>query len=265
MSAGPYDQTGPATTPGTQEASTTDVAKEEAASVAQDAKEGTRQVAETAKNEAQHVAGETQQQIKDLYRQLRSEITSQSSDQQKRASGGLRTLAEDLDGMAQHSDSGIGGDLAQQLSGRTREIADWLENREPGDVLDEVKRYARQRPGAFLAGAAVLGLVAGRLTRGVVAEKQDESAQASPQGQVPHARAVGTDAAGQPLAPAPGTGALPGAGTMPATAAVPPQPATQPHGTPGTVPTTGTPGAVPPPGGPGTPPAHPTTGGELSS
>ena len=38
--------------------------------------------------------------------------------------------------------------------------------------LDEVKRYARRRPGTFLAGAAVLGLVAGRLTRGVVAEKQ---------------------------------------------------------------------------------------------
>lgn len=106
---------------------------------------------------------------------MRSELSSQGSDQQSRAAGGLRTLADDLGGMADHADSGVGGDLARQAAQRTRTAADWLEAREPGDVVAELTSYARRRPGAFLAGAAVLGLVAGRLTRGVVAEKQDDT------------------------------------------------------------------------------------------
>ena len=39
----------------------------------------------------------------------------------------------------------------------------------PADLLDEVKRFARRRPVAFLALAAAAGVVAGRVTRGAVA------------------------------------------------------------------------------------------------
>ena len=45
--------------------------------------------------------------------------------------------------------------------------ASWLEQREPADLLDEVRNFARRRPGTFLIGAAVAGLAAGRLTRGL--------------------------------------------------------------------------------------------------
>ena len=51
----------------------------------------------------------------------------------------------------------------------TGEVSHWLDNHEPSDLLDEVKRFARRRPGAFLALAAAAGVVAGRLTRGAVA------------------------------------------------------------------------------------------------
>ena len=66
--------------------------------------------------------------------------------------------------------SGIASDLARQASTRTRDAATWMENREPGEVVEEVKRFARRRPGAFLAAAAVVGLVAGRVTRGIADE-----------------------------------------------------------------------------------------------
>ena len=45
----------------------------------------------------------------------------------------------------------------------------WLDNHEPSDLLDEVKRFARRRPATFLALAAAAGVVAGRVTRGAVA------------------------------------------------------------------------------------------------
>ena len=42
-----------------------------------------------------------------------------------------------------------------------------LQNREPAELLDEVRSFARRKPGLFLLGAAAAGVVAGRLTRGV--------------------------------------------------------------------------------------------------
>ena len=158
MSAGPYDQTSPATTPGTQEASTTDVAKQEAASVASDAKEGTQQVAETAKGEAQAVAAEAQQTAKDLYHQLMSELTGQGSQQQSRAAQGLQTLADDLGQMAGSAQSGVAGDIARQVSEQARSAAQWLEGREPGDVVDEVRRFARRRAGFFFKQKTAYGM-----------------------------------------------------------------------------------------------------------
>ena len=46
---------------------------------------------------------------------------------------------------------GMATDLAQQASERTNAVASWLEEREPGHVVDEITRFARQRPGTFLA------------------------------------------------------------------------------------------------------------------
>ena len=63
-------------------------------------------------------------------------------------------------------------DLAQEAARCVGEIAHWLDNHEPADVLNEVKRFARRRPVAFLALAAAAGVVAGRVTRGAVAEHQ---------------------------------------------------------------------------------------------
>ena len=53
--------------------------------------------------------------------------------------------------------------------------------------MEEVRRFARRRPGAFLAGSLVAGVVAGRLTRGAKAaqDSTESSAQtgaASPSG-----------------------------------------------------------------------------------
>jgi hypothetical protein len=53
-------------------------------------------------------------------------------------------------------------------------VADALENRQPSELLDEVRRFARQRPGVFLLSAAAVGFIGGRLTRGIAAEAHDD-------------------------------------------------------------------------------------------
>ncbi|MEV4537503.1 hypothetical protein AB0J82_27370 [Asanoa sp. NPDC049518] len=154
--------------------STTDKAKTEAKEVSRTAVAAGGDVAQTAKDQGRQVAHETARQARDLYGTTRTQLRDQASAQQKRAAGGIRSISDEIRSMAeQGGQSGPASDLARQASGRIADVADWIEAREPGQVVDEVKRFARRRPGAFLAGAAILGVLAGRLTRGVVADARD--------------------------------------------------------------------------------------------
>jgi hypothetical protein len=63
-----------------------------------------------------------------------------------------------------------------QASSRSGDLADWLQRHEPADLLDEVTRFARRRPGLFLVIAGAAGLVAGRLARGLAAGNDDDQA-----------------------------------------------------------------------------------------
>ena len=77
--------------------------------------------------------------------------------------------------MSQHSDqSGVATELARQGAGRTHDLATWLEDREPHEVLQELQTFARRRPGRFLLAAAGAGLLAGRLTRGIKDSATDD-------------------------------------------------------------------------------------------
>lgn len=188
------------------EGSTRDVAKDEARSVAQDAAQSGRATAETAKQQAGQVAGEASAQARQLLDQAREEITGQGAAQKERATSGLRSLADELNGMVQGGGTqpeGLAGDLARQASERVRSAADWLETHEPGDVLQEVRRFARQRPGAFLLSAAAVGFLGGRLTRGLADEAKDYA----------DAEQNGGSATGRHAAPAPAAPLSAGHGT----------------------------------------------------
>ena len=67
----------------------------------------------------------------------------------------------------QGGQSGVATEVARQAAQRAHGLADHLDRHEPAELLDQVRAYARRRPVAFLAGAAVLGVLAGRMTRGL--------------------------------------------------------------------------------------------------
>lgn len=176
---------------------TRDVAKDEAKGVAQDAMQSGKQTAETAKEQAGEVASEAATQAKQLLSQARDELTTHGSAQKERATGGLRSLADELSGMIEGrgTQSGLAADLARQASDRARTAADWLESREPADVLDDVRSFARRRPGAFLLGAAVVGFFGGRMTRSLTEEARDQSSSGS-SGTYPATGGVGSGLTG---------------------------------------------------------------------
>jgi hypothetical protein len=142
------------------------VAKDQAGQVGQTAAQAGGQVAQTTKEQAQNVVGEARQQARDLVGEARTQVRDQAGTQKGRAVDGLRTLGYELDQMAQQGgQSGLATEVARQAAQRAHGLAEHLDRYEPADLLDQVRSYARRRPVVFLAGAAVLGVLAGRLTR----------------------------------------------------------------------------------------------------
>jgi hypothetical protein len=148
---------------------TTQVARDEAADVGRTAADAGRQVAGTAAEQAANVAQEVKTQARDLVGEARGQVQGQARAGQQKAADGIRALSQELREMADNSgQSGTVSEVARQVADRADGLAGWLGEREPGDLLDEVRSFARRRPGAFLLGAAIAGVVVGRLTRGAV-------------------------------------------------------------------------------------------------
>ena len=180
---------GPVSTPGSRLPSSTEgdstpaVATEQARQVGQDALAGGQQVAGVAADQAKSVAAEAGAQARNLLDEARSQLTDQAATQQNNLASWLQSIVAELDQMADRThgaQSGAATSLVRQVSERARGAASWLQDHEPSDLLAETSRFARQRPGLFLALAAAGGLLAGRLTRGLTAD----NSQSGPSGRL---------------------------------------------------------------------------------
>jgi hypothetical protein len=259
QTSGPAPVTGTGTPTG---APTQQVARDEAAEVGRTTAEAGRQVAETAREQAGQVAGEARRQARDLIGEARGQVTEQARNGQQKAAEGLRALADELRQMADRSDQhGPASDLAREAADKAADVAEWLSRREPGDLIEEVRGFARRRPGPFLLGAAFAGVLAGRLTRGVVdANRQDDAALPAPRTAYDRTYPAGRPTP-MPYDPPPGA-ALPSQGPLgtPGSGMAPPGPYTGPPPGPGQMPAGPPPVGPPPPaypGGPGSGPLPP--------
>ena len=150
--------------------STKDVAKGEAGAVRDTAVGAGKNVASTARDEAANVVAEAGTQAKSLLGTVTDEVRSQGRTQQSRLAEAVHSVAQELGSMGAKSEqSGPVADLAQQASRKAGEVGHWLENKEPSEVLDDVRSFARRRPAMFLGLCALAGVVVGRLGRGAVA------------------------------------------------------------------------------------------------
>ncbi|WP_104162380.1 hypothetical protein [Cryobacterium sp. N22] len=197
-------------------------AKERAAEVKDTSVAAGQHVAGVATDELHKVGSESKRQAKDLYRQTQSELADQAAAQQKRVASGLRTLGDEFGSMAESSENqGVASDLAHQAATRAAGVADWLDQRDPGGLLDEVKGFARRRPGTFIAIAAVAGVLAGRLTRSVIADNKESSDTGAQSGTSTPTGAASQTGAGMPtgVSTSPGVSTPPRAGTAAGTGA----------------------------------------------
>lgn len=171
-------------------------AKDQAASVAGDTKQAAGEVLSTGKEEAANVVNEAKVQVKDLLHQSRGQLTEQAHAQKTNAAQGVRAFSDDLTSLAKGEGGAdnMAANVVSQISSRVQGVATWLEDREPAELLDDVKNFARRRPGAFIAIAAATGLVAGRLVRALTSEAKDEkeAATTGPEFPAPRSASYGT-------------------------------------------------------------------------
>ena len=162
--------------------STTVSTPTDATDVKDTAKAEAGRVVDTAKAEAGSVASEAKSQARTLYAQTKGELRDQAGKQQQRVAQGLRSAGDELNSLASGTPSpnaGIATDLVRQASTRVNGMASWLENRDPESLLNEVKYFARRRPGMFMGIALVAGVVAGRLTRALAEGSADRKADSA--------------------------------------------------------------------------------------
>jgi len=148
--------------------------------LAHEGQQSAAKVAQSAKQEASMVAEQAKDKAGNLLEELGSDVREQASAQQSKVASNLREISEEFRNMLDNSSaSGTASNLVDQAAHHSGKIADWLEGREPGDLVDELKGFARRRPGAFLGLALGAGLLAGRITRNASGPKKEESTSGS--------------------------------------------------------------------------------------
>lgn len=149
--------------------------RDEASNLASEAGSAGRRVADVTKDETRAVASETRQQARRLADEARRELRDQAATQQTRVASGLHSVGGELSRMADGSaEPGVATDVVREAGRRVDDVAQWLDQRDPGSLLQEVKSFARRRPGVFLAIAVGAGVVAGRLARALATPAEDE-------------------------------------------------------------------------------------------
>ncbi len=198
--------------PAPQAQGTTDVIKDQAADLGSSTVDAGKHTAGVARQQASQVAAEASQQGRDLFEQAQGQLTEQVAQGQQRLASELRSIGDEFRSMAESSQQrGPASELARQIASRAQRTGQWLEARGPAEVVSEVQAFARRRPGMFLAVAAGVGLVAGRLTRGI---KDASSKDGSPAG---FAWPTATGEAEVPPAPYPEEAVYPAASAQGAT------------------------------------------------
>ena len=168
-----------------------------------------RQVASAAAEEAGRLTQESRQQAQNLVQEARSQVDQQARTQRDRLVGTLHAVGEDLEKLANGEQPGSERTtrIARQLADHTRQLGDRLDGREPTEILEEVRAFARRRPGTFLLAAAAAGVLAGRLTRGARDAEPAPSEASSPNGWMPDTRVP--EAEVMPVHPSEGAPARP--------------------------------------------------------
>lgn len=225
----------PLASPEHQDSAKAGEAVDAARDLVHEGQDAAKYIGESALREAEHVTEDVKEEASHLFEELSTDVRAQAAIQQEKIAANLRDISQELRGMLNASPShGSAASLVDQAAHHSGKIAQWLEAREPGDLIQEVKGFARKRPSAFLGLALGAGLLAGRITRNAGAKTEEPTKATSLPRPAPSAA---TPREATPMPPTYndtlGSGGAGGSGTDPGIAYPPPAGTRTDQGYPG--------------------------------
>lgn len=179
-----------------------------------------RNVTESAKGHAGEVVADAKKEAGNLAQEGMQQVRQQADAQTDRAASYLQDLSEQLRAMAKGEGSPPGplASMVEEGARRAEDLAGRLRTGGLDMAVRDVQRFARQRPGTFLASAFGAGLAVGRLMRNTDTSHLTGNGNGGGQGRgVSQGAELEPSRMGVPATVATGTAttAMPGAPTMP--------------------------------------------------
>jgi hypothetical protein len=159
--------------------------KETASTAVEEGKEVTRagqqaaaSVAHEVKEEAGQVAAEVSQQARRMVHETKGQLREKADSQTRSFADSLQTFADELRALSSGNpdQASTARRYVEQASSAIGDVAGQVRERSFEGLIQDVQRFARRRPGAFLAASATVGFMAGRLFRSAVDDNAEQSA-----------------------------------------------------------------------------------------
>jgi len=152
---------------------------ERTASVAPVAKDQAATVAASAAGEAKAVASEAAAEAQNVLTDVRQQLRTQAEEQSAKVASLVGDIAAQLHKMAAAGEPGPAKDIVGGVADQAQQVSQRLGDGGLDRTLSDARRVARNRPGMFLAGAALAGFVAARVFRAADTDRLKHAATGS--------------------------------------------------------------------------------------
>jgi vacuolar-type H+-ATPase subunit H len=143
--------------------------KEDVRSVVQGGKQAARQAVNEGKQAAREIGQEVKQQAREVVQDLKGSADEYLAQGTKAISGQIgcisRALHSAADEMCEDAAGQRVGKLTHSLAGSLESAVDYIQNREPRDIVRSVEDFARREPVIFLSGCLLAGVLAARFLK----------------------------------------------------------------------------------------------------
>jgi hypothetical protein len=136
-------------------------------------------VASSAATEVKGVASDAAAEAKDVLADARKQLRSQAEEQSAKVATLVGDIGTQLRRMAAAGESGPAKDIVAGVADQAQQLSQRLGDGGLDRTLEDARRLARNRPGLFLAGAALAGFVAARVVRAADTDSLKEAATRS--------------------------------------------------------------------------------------
>lgn len=146
--------------------------------MANDMREKAKEIGKQVQEKASEVGEQVRAQGSELANQAQGKVKSTLETQKQKGVGELSGLAEAVRQTSQnlreqHKESVA--HYAERAAEQMDRMVQYFDSRDVGELLNETEMFARRHPEAFLGGAFMLGLVAGRFLKSSRDRRIDES------------------------------------------------------------------------------------------